>query len=344
MKILVTGAGGFLGSAVVERLLANGEKYVRCFVRPASSRARLENLCSKYSNVNLEYTIGNLAAKEDAARAVKGIDVLYHLAAGTVGSDADTVLNTVVASKNLLEAFSVGRPKRVVLVSSFSVYGVATLPRGSDVNENTRLEQHPEKRDSYTYAKLRQEQLFREYQKSHGFELVVIRPGVVYGPSGKALSNRVGLSAPGLFLHLGGSNILPLTYVDNCADAIALAGKNEKSAGEVYNVVDDDLPTCRDYLRTYRKQVQKLRTLRLPYFMLLLLSHMVEKYHSYSKGQLPLVLTAYRTKAIWGGNRFDNRKLKSVGWKPLVSTVEGMRRTFESLKAQENSGSRKRSQ
>jgi nucleoside-diphosphate-sugar epimerase len=340
MKILVTGAGGFLGLSVVERLLAHGEKEIRCFVRPATDRARLENLRSKYPDANLEYTVGNLAMKGDAARAVEDIDILYHLAAGTVGSDADTVLNTVVASKNLLEAFSGDRPKLVVLVSSFSVYGVATLPRGSHVNENTPLEPHPEKRDSYSYAKLRQELLFQEYQNRCKFELVIVRPGVIYGPGGKAFSSRVGLLAPGIFLHLGGSNILPLTYVDNCAEAIVLAGKNEKNGGEVYNVVDDDLPACRDYLRAYRKQVRKLRTLHLPYFMILLLSRIVEKYYSYSKGQLPLVFTPYKTKAIWGGNCFDNHKLKSIGWKPLVSIEEGMRRTFEWLKTQENNDSR----
>src|SRR5204862_5238265 len=126
-------------------------------------------------------------------------------------------LNTVVASKNLLEAIAAAdRPIKVVLVSSFGVYGVAGLPRGHVVDEETPLEPHPERRDLYSQAKLRQEKLFREYQAKAGFPLVVLRPGVIYGPRGSRISTRVGLNLMGIFLHLGGDNLLPLTYVASC--------------------------------------------------------------------------------------------------------------------------------
>ena len=169
------------------------------------------------------------------------------------GSPADLFLNTVVASKNLLEA-AAGAVKRVVLVSSFSVYGAADLPRGTLIDERTPLETRPEKRDAYSHAKLRQELLVREYQQRHGFELVVLRPGVIYGPGGGPFSMRVGLQLPGLFLHCGRGNPLPLSYVENCAEAIAVAGSAEQpSRDEAYNVLDDGIPTCRAYLRAYQR-------------------------------------------------------------------------------------------
>ena len=138
------------------------------------------------------------------------------------------------------------RPRlpKVVLVSSFGVYGTAGIKRGALVDEDTPLEPNPERRDTYSQAKLRQEKLFRAYQERHGFPLVVVRPGVIYGPGGTPISSRVGLTVPGLFLHLGGRNLLPLTYVDNCAEAIVVAGERGASDGQAYNVVDDDLPTC----------------------------------------------------------------------------------------------------
>src|SRR5690606_2783769 len=103
-------------------------------------------------------------------------------------------------------------------VSSFSVYGIADQPRGVLVDETTPLETQPMRRDPYSQVKLRQEQLFWDYARAHGLSLAVLRPGVIYGPGGGAMSSRVGLNLPGVFLYLGGRNVLPLTYVDNCAE------------------------------------------------------------------------------------------------------------------------------
>jgi nucleoside-diphosphate-sugar epimerase len=243
-------------------------------------------------------------------------------------------LNTVVATKNLLEAVGTRRPARVVLVSSFSVYGVAALPRGAVVDEQTPLETQPDKRDLYAHVKLRQEALGWELAAKRKFELVVLRPGVIYGPGGSAFSTRVGLNLFGLFLSLGGRNLLPLSYVDNCADAIVVAGQAGQAAGQVYNLHDDDLPTCRDYLRAYRREVRPIRAVPIPYPVLALLSAGVERYHNWSRGQLPAIFTPYKTATAWGGNRFGNDKIKALGWRQAVPTAEGMRRTFEWLRAQ----------
>jgi len=336
MKVLVTGASGFLGAALVERLLARGEKDVRCFLRSGSDRRRLDDLARRYPDAQLELFVGSLASRDSAARALDGVAVVYHLAASLLGAAADIFLNTVVASKHLLEAISAtGRAPsiKVVLVSSFGVYGVAGLPRGHLVDEATPLEPHPERRDLYSQAKLRQEKLFREYQARLGFPLVVLRPGVIYGPRGSRISARVGLELMGVFLYLGGDNLLPLTYVDNCAEAIAVAGQSPQADGQTYNVVDDDLPTCKEYLARYRKEVKPLRTVRIPYRAMAAISAAVQRYHAFSKGQLPAIFTPYKTATSWGGNRFDNAKLKSLGWRPRVSTEEGVRRAFEDFRA-----------
>ncbi len=334
MKVLVTGATGFLGTALVERLLARGEDEVRCLVRTGSDRTRLDALAARYPQAKIELFAGSLASKDAAAKAIDGVEVVYHLAASLLGAAADIFLNTVVASKNLLEAIvGAGRPIKVVLVSSFGVYGVADLPRGHVVDEQTPVEPHPERRDLYSQAKIRQERLFREYQARAGFPLVVLRPGVIYGPRGSRFSVRVGLEMFGLFLHLGGDNVLPLTYVDNCAEAIALAGRTEAANGQTYNVVDDDLVTARADLRRYREEVKRVRAVPVPYPAMRAISTLVQRYHAYSKGQLPAIFTPYKTATSWGGNRFTNAKLKALGWRPLVSTEEGLRRAFAYFKA-----------
>jgi len=340
-KVLVTGSNGFLGSALVERLLAHGETDLRCFVRPGSDRSRLETVrAGAPSGVSLEVFEGTLATIEGAAEALRDVDVVYHVAAGMSGSAADLFLSSVVTSKNLLEAMTrQGRLPRVVLISSFGVYGTAGLRRGSVLNEDAPLEAHPEKRDLYSYAKWRQEKLFRDYSRVHGLPLVVLRPGVIYGPSGGGPSARIGLSLFGVFLHLGGSNLLPLSYVENCAEAAAVAGRRDDAVGNVFNVHDDALPTCRQFLRRYCREVRRMRVVTVPYALTMLVSRWVERYHERSQGQLPAVFTPYKTATSWKGLRFDNSRLKSLGWQQRVPTDEALRLTFGHMKANSPPGS-----
>jgi len=337
LKILVTGAGGFLGVHVVERLLAHGYTDIRCFLRDRAKAEPLMKLAKAYPAAQVELSYGNLKSKADCIRAAADATVVFHLAAGLKGSAAELFADSVVVSRNLLDAIATRdadqlKKTRMVLISSFGVYGVVPLGRGALVDENTPLEQHPEFRDTYSHSKLRQEQLFWDYQAKAGFELVVMRPGVIYGPGGGAFSNRVGLKIGPIFFHLGGNNLLPLAYVVNCAEAIVLAGMHPDSAQQVFNVHDDQLPTAAEYLRAYKKHVKPMRSLRVPYFMTMLLARLLERYHRKSQGQLPAIITRYKATAAWGGNKFSNAKLRAMGWRPLVTPPEATAQTFEYLR------------
>ena len=124
MKILVTGASGFLGRAVVECLLAHGEHEIRCFVRSSSNLSGLEEVRGRYPQARVEYIAGNLASPDDVLRAVDGVETIYHLAAGLRGLPASIFFDTVVTSQNLLAAIE-NEKRRVVLVSSVGVYGTS---------------------------------------------------------------------------------------------------------------------------------------------------------------------------------------------------------------------------
>jgi len=337
--VLVTGSTGFLGTAVVERLLAHGAGRIRCFARPSSDTSRLAELASAYGVDRVEVIVGNLQSRADVDRAVIDVETVYHLAGAMRGAPAGIFLDTVVASGRLLEAIARSGVRRVVLVSSLAVYGLADVPVDRLIDETTALEQHPERRDVYSYAKLRQELLFQEHAARRGFELVVLRPGTLYGRSGPDFSPRIGLALPGLLLHFGGNNVLPLSHVSNCAEAAVLAGSGRMAAG-AYNVVDDDLPTAAEYVRRYKKEVRRTLSIRFPFFATMLLSGWAERWHASSGGRFPQILTPYRTATLWRGHRFDNRKLRRAGWTQVVSTQNGLTHSFDDLRVRHQGGSR----
>ena len=331
--MLVTGSNGFLGVATAERLLARGTKGVRFLVRAGSDKRRLDAVLARYPQSDARLVTGGLSSPKEAAALLDGVGIVLHLAAALSGPSAEMFLGTVVTTKNLFEAAgSLEAPPKIVLISSFGVYGVADLPKGHVVSEETPTEQFPERRDHYSHSKLRQEEVAFDYHRRRGVPLTVLRPGVIYGPGGGAFSSRVGLALPGAFLFLGGDNLLPLSYVDNCAEAICVAAANAKFNGDVYNVHDDDLVTAREYLRRYQAEVRKVRKVTLPYPAAMALSHAVAWYHRYSKGQLPAIFTPYKTRAMWKGNGFSNAKLRSLGFKPIVSTEDALARNFEYLR------------
>ncbi len=148
------------------------------------------------------------------------------------------------------------------------------------------------------------------------------------------ISLRVSeLAVGGCLLHFGGNNVLPLAHVSNCAEAVVLAGSSSRVPAGAYNVVDDDLPTAAEYVRRYKKEVRRIPSIRCPFFATMLLSNWAERWHVSSGGQIPRVLTPYRTASLWRGHRFDNRKLRRVGWTQVVQTGDGLTRAFDDLRA-----------
>jgi nucleoside-diphosphate-sugar epimerase len=128
---------------------------------------------------------------------------------------------------------------------------------------------------------------------------------------------------------LGGANQIPLTYVDNCAEAIVLAGLKPGVDGEVFNVVDNDLPTSREFLRMYKRHGKPFRSVYVPYWLFYSFCWLWEKYSGWSRGQLPPVFNRRRCATYWKGNRYSNHKLKDrIGWRPGISFSEASERYF----------------
>jgi nucleoside-diphosphate-sugar epimerase len=284
----------------------------------------------------LQVIEGNLLVPEDCSRAVAGASIIFHLAAGIDSSFAGCFMNSVLTTRNLLDAALRERTlRRLVNVSSFAVYSNRHMKRRALLDESAPVENQPQLReDPYAYAKLKQEQLVQRYHSEFGVPYVIVRPGAVYGPGKSTLSGRIGIDTFGVFLHLGGTNTLPLTYVDNCADAIVLAGVVAGVEGEVFNVIDDELPTSRRFLSLYKRYARRFVSVPVPYRIAYVLSSLWEDYSRWSAGQLPPRFNRTRCAAEWKGNRYSNAKLKRLlGWQPRVSFEQGSSRFFDSVRA-----------
>jgi len=328
--ILITGAAGFIGSRLVGRLVTLGFQNLKCFIRPSGKTETLETILRESARgTQVEIIKGNLLTREDCDAACREAAVIFHLAAGTgEKSFPDAFMNSAVATRNLLEStLKFGRLKRFVLVSSFAVY--SNRQKSRTLDESCPMEDHPEKRDAYCYAKVKQEQIVQEYATRCGVPSVVLRPGSVYGIGKRDITGRVGIGTFGIFLHLGGGNRIPFTYVDNCAYAIALAGLVPGVDGEAFNVMDDDLPTSRQFLRAYKRKIRAFNSIYIPHALSYALCFLWEKYSDWSQGQLPPAFTRRQWYSLWRKTRYSNEKLKHrLGWKPQISTAAALRRYF----------------
>lgn len=338
-QILVTGATGSIGSRVVESLLKLGFRRLRCFARPSSNIARLMTLAAATRNgAQVEIYEGNLLSDEDCHTATSNAAVILHLAAGTgEKSFPEAFRNSVITTRNLIEtSLRHGCLRRFVNVSSFSVYTNRNKTQRRVLDETCSAENCPEKlSDAYSYAKTKQDEIVIEYGRRLGLPYVIVRPGYVLIPGKRTISGRVGTGAFGLFLHLGGANKIPFTYVDNCADAIVLAGLRPGVDGEVFNVVDDDLPSSRHFLRLYKRQVKPFRSAYLPHCVSYALCFAWEKYSVWSARQLPPTFNRRLWHAFWKRTRYSNEKIKSrLGWSPSVPMAEGLGRYCAACRAE----------
>jgi nucleoside-diphosphate-sugar epimerase len=334
--ILVTGAPGFIGLRVADNLLSRGYRNIRCIARPTGNIRKLEELVRAHgASATVEILRGNLLSAEDCVRATNGVSVIYHLAAGRGDMFADAYMNSVVTTRNLLQAtVEHGTLRRFVNVSSFSVYTNRDKPRRRLLDETCPIESSPAERgDPYMYGKTKQDAIVADYASRFGLPCVTVRPGYVYGPGHETISSRVGIGTFGIFLHLGGSNTVPLTYVDNCADAIVLAGITAGVDGEVFNIIDDDLPSSRHFLRQYKREVKWFPSIYVPHAASYVLCCLWEKYSTWSEGQLPPTFNWRGWHAFWKRTRYSNAKAKKLlNWTPTVSSGEAMNRYFESCR------------
>jgi len=321
MKVLVTGARGFLGSELVRQLSLLGNMDINALVREGSDTSGIAGL----ERVTL--IKGDLMQPDTIPKALDGVEVVYHLAAAGSGSHTDLILNTVVGTDNLLKHIQGSSVKRVVLVSSFSVYGLKDVSPGAVVDEDTPVENNLYLRDSYTVSKIRQERISISRCAEMQVQLVIVRPGKIYGPATNPIPPQLGLGIPGVcFLYVGGRSLIPFTHVSNCAEAILLAGIAGGIEGEIFNIVDDLLISQKKFLKMFESEMGRIpRRVWIPLPLFKIMGRVFELAHRITKGNVPPVITRYRIDNMYKYVHYDNSHAKvKLNWSPRVPMESGV--------------------
>jgi len=298
---LVTGAAGFMGSHVVERLAAEGIK-VRATARP-------RNDTSFFKNLNVEYVPADLTKPETLSRLFEGdVDRVFHLGAICNFSTPYKKLypTNVLGVDHITRLALQKKVKMFVHVTSTSVYGYY---KGRPFTE----ESEREPMDNYGRSKRDGENIVFK-RREEGLPAIIVRPCTVYGPrcndgAGKVFSRPSAISAiPG-----SGGQLLSNIRAEDVADAILFLSSQDEAVGQTYNLSDNSNPAIKDALTlaavTFRTSVPKLN---LPLSLIKLVARL-DGLISGLRGRIP-DLEYDAAKYLYNDYIVDNTRLKKSGY------------------------------
>lgn len=322
---LVTGASGFLGSHLVDRLTERGER-VRALVRDSSDTSYLESR-------DVELAAGDVTVPLTVGAAMKDVDTVYHAAAQVTDwapwKDFQSV--TVDGTQNVFSAAVTAGVRRVLHVSSDAVYALSAT---RDVlTEASPLERRFGWLDYYRRSKSIAERTARRFMQGGNVEVSIVRPGLLLGERDRAIfPGTVAYLKSGGAVYIGkGRNRLPYVYAGDVAEACILAATSATGAGEIYNIASDEIVTQRDLFdavatATGLKPPKRSLPVRLVYTIALAMETV-----SVATGRRTRpAITRYGINLLALNYREDISKAKGqLGWQPKVPLREAVQRTME---------------
>ncbi len=325
MRLFVTGATGFVGSAVVAAALDRGHEIV-ALVRPAT----LLDEVSWAKQHAVTIARGDLRRRGEWEHELASCDAVIHLAAAGSGDFYTQFAATVLATENLLAAMAAAGLWRLVHISSFSLYDYRAVRDGELLDETSPLEARPAERDEYLQTKLIQEEMVRRFERDHDAAVTILRPGAIYGPGKLWNAGRAVRLGGSWWLAIGRRTVQKLTYVANCAEAIVLAGERSEAIGQTLNIVDDDLPTQREYEAAMRRAGFRGlgHTIGVPVVVVRAGANLLATVNRVVWGgrvKLPAFIVPAKMESQYRPLRYPNAAVKRVlGWQPRFTLDEAL--------------------
>ena len=326
---LITGATGFIGGHLAQRLRAEGYR-VRCLARGSSDTRQLETL-------DVEIVVGDLARPDLLAMAVTGCSYVFHCAAWVSDwGTADEIARVNVAgTRNLLEACADASVKRVIHFSTTDVYG---YPGGAPIDEAFVAARF---RNWYAQTKLAAEAEVWGAARSHHLDAVILRPATVYGPRSTDVIGEIAraLRRGQMLLIDHGRVLAGLCYVDNLTDAALLALRHEAAPGQAFNVCDGLPVTWKQFTDDLAGGLGcRQARLSSPYWLANAVGFSLECGYRFLRRTTHLhtepLLSRQAVHVLGIDQNFSNRKLRELlGWEPRVDYAAGLAATVAWLAA-----------
>jgi len=313
-NIMVTGANGFIGSAIVRRLNIDGY-----FVR-GSVRSKPEVQPAKGEYITTE----NLSGDTNWDTALAGIDIVIHAAARVhvMHDSAADPLNefrkvNVSGTLNLAKQAAIAGVSRFIFISSIKVNGEETIP-----DLPFKASGKPDPVDAYAISKFEAEEGLRDITAETGMEVVIVRPPLVYGPGVKAnFQNMMRWIDRGVPLPLGAiHNKRSFVALDNLVDLIITCIEHPGAANQTFLAGDDeDLSTTELLQRVGKALGKSARLIPIPVSILMFVASLL------GKKEL--------AQRLCGSLQADISKAQVLlGWEPPVSLDECLREVAEEYK------------
>lgn len=320
MKVLVTGAAGFLGGHLVDMLLERGDE-VRAMVRPVEDATRLKSLAS------VEVMRGDLTDAQSLKNAVKDMQHVYNVAArtGPWGLEKDYNAVNVWGVADLITSAMDAGVQRIVHTSSITVYGHHL--------HGIVTEDHPfhAEDNPYSRTKIASEKLIADMVKERGAPVVTVRPAWIYGPRDNASFGRfVSLVDAGKGFIIGsGANVVPVVYVRDVAQGlIKAANAGEHAVGRVYTIADDRRVTQSEYLNMIADFLEVPHIMRhYPYIALFSAGRVAEMLWQAlgRRKSSPPPVTTYGITLLGGNQEFSiDRARRELGYEPQYDYIRGL--------------------
>ena len=327
MKVLVTGATGFLGGALTTALIRERQE-VRILARKTS-------ILDKLTNLPIDIRFGCLEDKASLGSVLEGIEYVYHCAAlsSDWGSWDDFYKSNVQGVKNLLEAAQeAGSVQRFIHISTSDVYGYPI---------HVVDESHPIKEIGLPYnrTKVLGEKAVWDFYKKMGLPITVIRPVTLYGP--RSLSIVVEFAAVLLKKQMvlidGGHIPAGLLYIDNAVEGILQAALSPKTIGQAYNLRDESNETWHQFISALAKGIDVgFPRMTIPSNLALGIAYISEIIYRMMNIKKRPLFSRHVIYFLCRDQGFPIKKAQQdFGYRSKVGFAEGMERTLTWLASEE---------
>lgn len=311
-RIFITGASGFIGKTVVEKLLRN-DCQLSLLHLP-------EEPAEKYSDLNI--IRGDITRADTLAGKLSGHDTLIHIA-GSVGFQTwkNCKQVNIEGTRNILTEAADSGIRRVIQMSSVSVYG-----RIPDI---AITEEQPLRKigDPYGDTKIEAEYLVRQIAEENGMEYTILRPTAVYGRGdNKFLPKLMENLRSGKFKMMGdGNHSVDLVNVIDVAESVSLVLQKDVSIGQTYNIANEQNPTWNEFLQVVVEEMKiPYSSSYIPYHLAYRLAGLMEVISKITGN--PPRLSRYAVRLV--GRQYDyviEKAKNELGFHPSVDLLDGIR-------------------